>query len=111
MIEQLIKEQFDGHFDVPSFFEHPRNPPNHYVLIEKTGSSKRNQLKTATFAFQSYAPSLYEAASLNEKVKDFVDGFESLGAFSGVHLNSDYNYTDTSLKTYRYQAVFDFNYY
>ena len=27
------------------------------------------------------------------------------------NLNSDYNFTDTETKEYRYQAVFDINYY
>ena len=28
----------------------------------------------------------------------------------GAKLNSDYNFTDTAMKRYRYQAVFDFTY-
>lgn len=107
MIELTIKQYLDGHLDVPSFFEHEADMPESYVLFEKTGSSKRNLLSSATFAFQSYAPSLYEAATLNEKVKSVVEGLIHLDEIRGVSLNSDYNFTDTETKEYRYQAVFD----
>ncbi|OOV85805.1 hypothetical protein BTA35_0216720, partial [Oceanospirillum linum] len=64
-----------------------------------------------TFAFQSYAPSMYEAAVLNEAVKETVEGMIELDEISKIKLNSDYNYTDTTTKEYRYQAVFDMNHY
>lgn len=50
--------------------ETPETMPETYVLIEKTGSGMNNHIKSATFAIQSYASSLYEAASLNEIVKE-----------------------------------------
>lgn len=85
--------------------------PEAYVIFEKTSSAKQNYASSATFAFQSYAPTLYEAASLNEKVKETVESMINLDEISGIHLNSDYNYTDTQTKEYRYQAVFDINYF
>lgn len=85
--------------------------PESYVIFEKTSSGKRDFANSATFAFQSYAPSLYEAAVLNEKVKAAVESAIELNEISGVRLNSDYNFTDTQTKEYRYQAVFDINYF
>ena len=111
MIEIIIKKYLDGHLSVPSFFEHESKMPNSFVLIERTGSSEQNQTKSATFAFQSYAPSMQKAAELNAKVKEAVNGLIELNSISGVHLNSDYNFTDTETKRYRYQAVFDINYF
>ncbi|OJG14846.1 hypothetical protein RU96_GL000600 [Enterococcus canintestini] len=101
----------DGHLDVPSFLERPEIVPDSYVLFEKTGSSKSNYLPSSTFAFQSYAPSMYEAAVLNEAVKEAVEGMIVLDEISKISLNSDYNFTDTTTKEYRYQAVFDINHY
>lgn len=111
MIELIIKKYLDGHLSVPSFLERPETVPNSYVLFEKTGSSKSNYLPASTFAFQSYAPSMYEAAMLNEEVKEAVEGMIVLDEISKISLNSDYNYTDTTTKEYRYQAVFDINHY
>lgn len=111
MIEIVIKQYLDGHLPVPSFFEHQSRPPDSYILIERTGGRQKNQLKSSVVAFQSYAPSLYEAAELNERLKSVVEGMTVLPEVSGVHLNSDYNFTDTETKRYRYQAVFDINHY
>lgn len=111
MIEIIIKQFLESHLTVPVFMGHPENSPKSYVLFEKTGSSKRNHLLSSTFAFQSYAPSMYQAAQLNEALKDAVEELITLNEISRVSLNSDYNFTDTETKGYRYQAVFDINHY
>lgn len=111
MIEIILKQFLDGHLSVPSFLERPEKPPSRYVLFEKTSSAKSNYLPSSTFAFQSYAESMYEAAKLNEEVKSVVEELIILDEISGIRLNSDYNYTDTTTKEYRYQAVFDINHY
>lgn len=111
MIELVIKKYLDGHLSVPSFFEQPKKAQKKYVLVEKTSSGMNNYLPSATFAFQSYASSMYEAAKLNEELKKVVESMIVLDEISKVKLNSDYNYTDTQTKEYRYQAVFDINHY
>lgn len=111
MIEIIIKKYLDAHLTVSSFLEKVEDMPDSYILFEKTGSSKLNYLSSSTFAFQSYAPSMYEAAKLNEELKEIVEQLVILDEISGVSLNSDYNFTDTETKEYRYQAVFDINHY
>lgn len=111
MIEIVIKEFLDSHLSVPSFLERPEKPPKSYVLFEKTGSGSNNHLPSSTLAFQSYAASMYEAAALNEKLKEVVESMITLDYISKIKLNSDYNFTDTTTKEYRYQAVFDINHY
>lgn len=111
MIELVIKQFLDGHLSVPSFLERPASSPDRFVLFEKTGSAKSNYLPSSTFAFQSYAESMYEAAKLNEELKEVVENMIVLDEVSAIRLNSDYNYTDTTTKEYRYQAVFDINHY
>lgn len=111
MIEIIIKNFLDTYLSVSSFLEKKGEMPLSYVLLEKTGSSKINHLLSSTFAFQSYAPSMYEAAKLNEELKEVVERLIELNEISDVSLNSDYNFTDTETKEYRYQAVFDINHY
>lgn len=110
MIEEIIKNYLDGHLNVPSFLVRPENPPDKYVLFEKTGGSELNHIDGATFAFQSYAPSLFEAAKLNVHVKAYLNEMIFFTGISKAKLNSDYNYTDPETKEYRYQAVYDFTY-
>ena len=110
MIEDTVREFLSSKMTAPVWMEIPKNHPKKMIIIEKTGSSQTNFIKTATFAMQSYDESLYKAAELNEELKsvmlDGVDGLISLDEVSKVELNSDYNYTDTTTKKYRYQAVF-----
>ncbi|HEM4671138.1 hypothetical protein HO932_05310 [Streptococcus suis] len=111
MIELIIKNFLDEHLNVPSFFEHVADLPNRFVMVDRTGGNDQNGLKKAVVAFQSYAESLYEAANLNEHVKKVVVSMIALDNITKVKLNSDYNFTDTETKRYRYQAVFEFFYY
>ena len=82
-----------------------------YVLIDQTGSAKTNHITTTTVAIQSYGASLYEAMLLNERVKDAMDGFLALDVVSRVHLETDYNFTNTETKQYRWQAVYQITHY
>lgn len=111
MIELIIKRYLDGHLEVPSFLERSSNMPAKFVLFEKTSGRSSNYLKSATVAFQSYAPTLYQTAELNEHLKEVIEQMIELPEISGIELNSDYNFTATDNKEYRYQAVFDINYY
>lgn len=91
--------------DVKMFI--PSKQPEKFFLIEKTGSSRANQLETATIVIQSYATTLLEAAQMNEEIKEvMLHGLIEDSNVSGVSLNGDYNFTDTTTKSYRYQAVF-----
>lgn len=111
MIEVTIKNYLDSKLTEPVYLEKPSTNMGNYVVFEKTSSSKNNHLPTATFAFQSYGTSLYKALELNEKVKAAVEQLIELDEIRGVSLNSDYNFTDTQTKEYRYQAVFDIKHY
>lgn len=111
MIELAIKAYLDEQMSVPVFLEKPDPAPVRFVLFEKTGSGRVNRLESSTFAFQSYAESMYQAALLNTEVKEVVDGLVNLNEVGSVRLNSDYNYTDTTTKNYRYQAVYDISHY
>lgn len=110
MIEETVLNHMDDKLSVFVGMEVPDNPPSKYVVIEKTSSSRVNHIDSATFAFQSYAPSMVEAAELNEAVKAAADSLIELAVISKAALNSDYNFTDTSKKGYRYQAVYNITY-
>lgn len=111
MIEKIVKKYLDEQLDVPSYFEHEKNMPESFVIIQKTGGGGSDYVRYSTFAFQSYAPSLQKAAELNEIVKKTIENLVSVNEVSGIHHNSDYNFTDTETKRYRYQAVYNINYF
>lgn len=106
MIEKTIYDYLkDADFAV--YMERPSKPPEEYVLLEKTSSSRFNCITTSTLAIQSYAQTLYDAATLNEQVKKAMDEADALTEVSASKLVSDYNYTNAAAKQYRYQAVYE----
>ena len=105
MIEKTILDYLNEHLSVPAYMEEPDDKPASYVLIERTGSSESNLIESTTLALQSYGPSLYDAAALNMEVKAQIKQAVELPSVSAVYINSDYNFTDTETKRYRYQCV------
>lgn len=110
MIEKIVMDYLNDSLEVPAYMEIPENKPERFILMEKTGGSVENFIYSATLAIQSYAKTLYEAATLNEEVKKAMDGIIVLDSVLSSKLNSDYNFTDTETKEYRYQAVYDLSY-
>ena len=98
------------------FAERPETIPPSYIVLEKTGTSTTNMITTSTVAIQSCCDSMQgksflDAAELNEEVKAAMEGLITLDDIVMVNLNSDYNYTDSSTKEYRYQAVYEITHY
>lgn len=113
MIEITVRNYLNNVLDVPAYLERPDGEPapEKYVLIEKVGSGRDDHINSASIALQSYGPSLYEAMVLNEAAKAAMDAIISLPEVGDSRLDSDYNYTDTETKRYRYQAVYDITHY
>ena len=111
MIETIVLNYLADNLSVPVFMEEPEERCREYVLIEKVGSSENDRIQSATVAVQSYAESLYKSAVLNDTVKRAMRDIVVLDSVSRCRLNSDYDFTDTETKRYRYQAVFDLTYY
>ena len=105
MIAKTLLDYLDSTLSVPVMMEAPEQTTG-YVLIDQTGSSRTNHITTTTFAIQSYGSSLYNAMLLNDEVKDAMVGFAELGNVTRVELQTDYNYTNTATKQYRWQAVY-----
>ena len=110
MIEEIVRNYLLQSFDTV-LLEQPVTKPASYIVLQKTGSGESNHIYSATVAIQSYGNSLYDAASLNERVKSAMENITTLREICKVSLNSDYNFTDTATKQYRYQAVFDIKHY
>lgn len=111
LIETTILNHLSAVLPEPVYMEEPPNPGTAFYVLEKTGSGKTDQICRSTFALQSYAPSLHEAALMNSAGKAAMEGSAALSAVTAALLNSDYNFTNTAKKRYRYQAVFDIYHY
>ena len=111
MIELIVLNHLSSALDVPVGMEYPSTPTGCFVVLEKTGSARENFLSRATFAIKSHGDTLLEAAQLNEQVKAAMDELDELPAICRSALNTDYNFTDTAQRRYRYQAVYDITHY
>ena len=112
IIEEIVRDYLSKKLILtPVRLELPNNPPDIIVVLEKTGSNEVNHIKSATFAIQSYSKSMLDAMELNEQVKQAMKDIVELDQIGACNLNSDYNFTDTTTKKYRYQAVFDITHY
>lgn len=113
MIEQLIYNYLSVRAPFPVYMEVPEGggtPP--FAVIQKTGGGMIDNLVfSATLAIQSYGGTLLEAAQTNELIKGLMASAVALPDVTRCRLNSDYNFTDTTKKHYRYQAVFDIIHY
>lgn len=110
MIAKDLLDYLGEALSVSVYMESPEELTN-YVLLDQTGSSRNDHIVTTTIAVQSYAPSLYEAMVLNESVKEAMEGFAQLANVTRVELDTDYNFTNTTTKQYRWQAVYNITHY
>lgn len=113
MIEAKLIAYLNDHLSAPvkASMIKPEQPlPSAFVVCEKTGDGQVNLVRTATFAVQSYGPSLLDAASLSETVYQIMDGFVAESNVFRCKRISDYNFTDTDTKEYRYQSVYEIVY-
>ncbi len=113
MIEVIVRKYLETALDgVPVKTEVPKNPPVKFCIVEKTGGTIEEHIKHSTVVVQSYGETMQKAAELSEEVVTLMCyGLVGLAEVSKVTLNSEYPYTDTQEKKYRYQAVFDIVHY
>lgn len=107
MVETLVRDWLEA-AGITVYLVMPEEfPGGQFCTIEKTGSTYRQALEEDTVAIQSYGDSLYEAAALNRQVCSAMRALDESTAVCYCRKNSDYNFTDTATKRWRYQAVFD----
>jgi hypothetical protein len=110
MIAKTLLDFLSQKLAVPVVMEAPKQKTG-YVLIDQTGSSRTNHITTTTLALQSYGSSLYNAMLLNDDVATAMEEFAELNEVTRVELQTDYNFTDTTTKQYRWQAVYQITHY
>lgn len=110
MIAKTLLDYLSAALDVPVVMEAPEQTTD-YVLIDQTGSSRTNHIITTTIALQSYGSTLYNAMLLSKDVEAAMVGFAELDEVTRVELETDYNFTNTTTKQYRWQAVYNITHY
>ncbi|HJB42336.1 MAG TPA: hypothetical protein H9945_07545, partial [Candidatus Gemmiger avicola] len=76
-----LSNQLDG---VPGSIGRPSPLPPTCFAIKKTDAETRNMIPTDTLSIYAYAPSEYEAAQLNERIKEAMQAMASQDAICNV---------------------------
>ena len=107
MIETVLLDYLNNaNLSAKVYMEQPKDKPEAFFILEKSGGGQTNHISESDFIVQSYGRTLYEAACMNEEIKAVMLRANTLNEVSAVELNSDYNYTNAESKSYRYQAIF-----
>ena len=102
MIEETIQNYLRENA-FPCYLSVPEKPSGNFCVLEKTGSSYKDGIFTATLAVQSYGSSDYAAAQLSHRVVQTMLDADTLPEIVSCTLNTDYNFPDTTRKLPRYQ--------
>lgn len=105
-IEEFVVLYLSGRLPVPVSGDVPSPMPASFVTVEKTGSGSADKIKSATIAVQSWAASRDAAARLCAEVEAVMAGLVAEPEISRCTLDTSYNFTDTTRKIFRYQAIF-----
>lgn len=114
MIEETIYQYLADNASVtwqamrdPTIGDHTDIADKSYGLFEKTNSTKTDHVTYSTFAFQSYAPTILEAAQVSAELRELMEDLPNhTSEVSKAQLSGEYNFTNTADKQPRYQAVF-----
>ena len=115
MIETTVLDYLNERLGVPVLMELPEVPsedfptfPEQFVVIQKIGATRENHVVDDSIAIQSYSlVSKYNAAALDEAVREAMDQIIILDEIGGIRLASNYDFTDMTTKRYRYQCVYE----
>lgn len=109
ILNYLIDSGLSVGIDV--YDEAPIEEPEKYILLEKVGGGYNNHIEAARIAVQSISIlSLGNARAINAEVKASMLKIAEKTSIFSCRLDSDYNFTNTKTKQYRYQAVFTVTY-
>lgn len=111
MIDNKIIKDLGKILSVPVYGEKPATASGEYVVVEFDKGILNKALGNMSIICDSYADSLYDAASLNREVENALNSLIEKDYISGISRNSSYPANVTSLKQYRYKCNFDCNYY
>ena len=108
IVDVLIDYLNNSDLEAPVYAEIPKvGASDEFYVLEQTGSPKENQIDRSTIAIRSHARSMERAADLMYELDNIMmNGLIELDYVSGVRRNSIANFTDPTMKQYRYQGVY-----
>lgn len=110
LIEQVVQDYLTNELgNIGVYPENPKPLPDKYVTFRIMDREKRNHINGVTFEFSSLASSKFEAAQLDELVRDAMENIIVIYDIS-CHFGGGNDDMDTSINKYRYRCYFNLFY-
>lgn len=107
MIEADVIARLKSVLMVPVSASVPKNRPDRFVTVERTGGPLDAFRDLPQFAVQAWGKSVVDASSLADEVRQALPDLINLPNVADVTIGSTYNYPDPDSGQARYQTVFD----
>lgn len=109
MIETTVKTYLDTALEgIPVYLETPNDTSGKFIVFQLIERGKENLINEATLEFRSYADSKYDAAALDEALREAMDTLNESDITTKLGGGNDD--PDTTLKKYRYRCYYNLYY-
>lgn len=110
LIEQTVIEYLQGELNINEVYPEIPNPiPEKFVVLRVIDRRYTDKINSVTVELLSYAPSKYEAAVLDENVREAMNDIIKLDNIS-CRFGGGNDNPDTTLKIPRYRCYFNLFY-
>ena len=109
MIETTVKTYLDTALEgIPVYLETPNDTSGKFIVFQLIERGKEDLINEATLEFRSYADSKYDAAALDEALREAMDTLNESEITTKLGGGNDD--PDTTLKKYRYRCYYNLYY-
>lgn len=103
--EMFLINQLAPAAGVPVSGDVPKDRPEEFVTVERTGGPQDRFLDHGTYAVQAWAPSRAQAARLIDKINRLIENLAAHPRVVTARVESTYNYPDPDVSGGRYQST------
>lgn len=103
--EMFLISQLAPHAGVPVSGDVPKERPEFFVTVERTGGPQDRFMDRGTYAVQAWAPSRAQAAHLIDKINRLIENLAPHPRVVNAHVESTYNSPDPDIPGGRYQST------
>lgn len=107
MIEADVIAFLKSELDVPVSASVPKDRPERFVTVERTGGALDTFRDLPQFAIQVWGKSTADAAALADEVRKTLPRLTELTHVARVNVGGTYNFPDPDSSQARYQTVCD----
>lgn len=111
IIESVIIKFLEDKLKVKTYAEIPKTKPHKFIVVEKIDGGRTNCINASTLSVFSYAETLFDAADMNEQVKDALFDAVEIDDITSSKIGGENRSIDTANKLYRYETIINLYHY